>query len=370
MKLQSSGAEHFVVLDILRTAAITLVLLRHCIRPFLEDSMPGAIIDEKIWMPLANIMKNGWVGVDLFFILSGFLITRSLYLASQRDGSVLRFYKKRSLRILPAYFFVLILICAGIFPLYPLPHEGVWKEFLIHVFFLQDYLGSDLNIVYWSLGVEIKFYLLAPFLILPLWRVFKRSRSLVYAALLSLVLLGPVSRFISLELAGGIPDNYGQSFILFRSPLHSCLDALFTGVLCYYIYHDLPDKVSKRASRFIALIVAFLCCAFLASHDIWRATDNLEIVFQPLFLNICLGAVMIFGLTGWAGMGRLKFVRGTANLSYSVYLIHWPMIPLCLVLPVTMGLGNASEEFVPYVTFCVLLVTLSLTGAWVSYKYI
>ena len=144
-------------LDLVRAIAIALVLLRHGERAF---SPHGHGI-------LHNIAVNGWVGVDLFLVLSGYLITRHLTGAGVGgDGfSYGRYVSLRALRIVPAYLASIALVLAGIFPLYRADASNVVASVGWHILFLQDYLPSNINVVLWSLGVEAKFYLAAPFLL-------------------------------------------------------------------------------------------------------------------------------------------------------------------------------------------------------------
>src|SRR5690606_20858790 len=137
-------ASHNPWLDLLRTAAIFLVLLRHGSRSEGNGLSDGF---------LANLFKNGWVGVDFFFVLSGYLIASGIIRRSSSNGGFCPtgYIKDRILRIVPAYYVVLILCVVGVFPS---AAEVSAHSFFAHLFFLQDYTGSDINVAFWSLGVE------------------------------------------------------------------------------------------------------------------------------------------------------------------------------------------------------------------------
>ncbi|CAN0501604.1 unnamed protein product, partial [Phaeothamnion confervicola] len=132
---------------------------------------------------------NGWAGVDLFFVLSGFLIASHLIRSQSRPDrswSLKAYMKKRVLRIVPAYYAVLLVLFIGL-PFYPLdPRELGWR-FTYHLLFLQDYYPANLVSSFWSLGVEEKFYLLLPLLLYPVLRLRGIGRRLV--CLLGLYLL-------------------------------------------------------------------------------------------------------------------------------------------------------------------------------------
>ena len=102
-------------------------------------------------------MLNGWIGVDLFFVLSGFLIGRQAL--RSRDG-IGRFWFKRATRILPAYWVCLAVVAAWM--TVAASWNGRAPHFLSHIVMLQDYTGSIFVPAFWSLGAEEKFYLLTP----------------------------------------------------------------------------------------------------------------------------------------------------------------------------------------------------------------
>src|SRR5690242_16458410 len=101
------------VLDGLRALAIFLVMSCHALNHFWLD--PAQSFSLRLFRPLFTFLINGWCGVDLFFVLSGFLIARQLL----AGDTVAHFYKKRFMRIAPMYYIVLTLVCLGLFPGYP-----------------------------------------------------------------------------------------------------------------------------------------------------------------------------------------------------------------------------------------------------------
>ena len=137
-------------LDGLRTIAIVLVLFRHAIRA-VEDRI-DSVFDFNGWS-LATPMLNGWMGVDLFFVLSGFLIGGPLirrrgHFSSKTLGS---YFGSRALRIIPTYFCVLFLVAAGFFPFLKVASEDLSISLIWHMLFLQDYLSSDIIVAFWFL---------------------------------------------------------------------------------------------------------------------------------------------------------------------------------------------------------------------------
>ena len=362
---------HYIILDYIRCAAIGLVLLRHIIRPFMEDYNPNAILDDHLWKPFLNLMQNGWVGVDIFFILSGFLIAKTLQ--NTPSHSIFTFYKNRAIRIFPAYFFILLLVCIGCFPFYQIQSENLLKSILVHITFMQDYLGSDINIVYWSLGVEIKFYLLAPFMLSPILKLYQNHKIKAYFILIGIVALGPLSRFATILMLDDFPSNYAYMFTLIRSPFHCCIDSLFLGALCFFIHKDIKEQKiphSLQLTRACFVGSLFMLTYFLLSQNIWEDFDAVEVIFQPLYIAVITGTLMVSALLTWKKPKDNTMIQYGAKLSYSVYLIHWPLIPLCITLPILLGLTDPAYSITSFWLFFIAVPTLSFLLAGACYRYI
>ena len=178
-------AGHNSWLDALRALAIVLVLFRHGSRTEGAGFASGSFVQ--------NVFTNGWIGVDLFFVLSGYLIAKSLFKRLGKDQQLFswRYFEARILRIVPAYYAVLLLCVIGFFPFFQVSPEGLEQRVFYHGLFLQDYFGADINVVFWSLGVEEKFYILVPLLILALLKI--KSVRWQFAACLVVMSLSPVA---------------------------------------------------------------------------------------------------------------------------------------------------------------------------------
>ena len=135
-----AGGGAIPALDGLRALAILLVLFRHVVRPFW--STESGLLPVGGW-DLGIPMMNGWAGVDLFFVLSGFLITHQILGRYRRtDGRIAygAYLGRRALRIVPAYYATLLILAAGLVPYYPIPSEDLAIRLGWHLLFLQDYL--------------------------------------------------------------------------------------------------------------------------------------------------------------------------------------------------------------------------------------
>ncbi len=312
-------------LDGLRAIAILLVLARHAVRPFHEAAQP--LLPIAGWDAAAPLL-NGWVGVDLFFVLSGFLISKHLLARrGNPNGLALGTYlAKRALRIVPAYYAVLLVVAAGLVPLYAVPQDALAIRIGYHALFLQDYLPANIVVVFWSLGVEEKFYLLAPVIlaVVVTWR--PPEAQLAVAA--GIALLGPALRMIIAHTHPSI-DQYVPFFQTFRSPFHACIDALMIGVLCALLHHHRERLAWLRRS--IAWFVLWPAIALLGwlllAAPLLERIDDFDKVFQPFLIALGAGGV----LGGIVLSGRpVPFLSGIsllvlARLSYGLYLVHLPL---------------------------------------------
>lgn len=166
-RLVESNSSRMIQLDILRGVAIVLVLFLHSILPTKESGSLEPV--------LSYLRYLGPSGVDLFFVLSGFLVG-GLLMKEVHDKKCLdvrRFLVRRGFKIFPSYFVYLFFV---FFFLQVLNHLSFTDSFLVlmpNFVHLQNYLGSP-RIHTWSLAVEEHFYLILPFLIL--WLTIKREK--------------------------------------------------------------------------------------------------------------------------------------------------------------------------------------------------
>src|SRR4051794_17305081 len=183
---------HIPALDGLRGVAILLVLVFHFSES--HSAMSG-------WFQkLHRIAASGWVGVDLFFVLSGFLITSILFEAKRSSGYFRNFYMRRVLRIFPLYYGVLVVA----FLLIPLVHpyqNPRYQTIAAHQGYLWAYLQNYVTWIdwkgfthFWSLAVEEQFYLVWPTVVFCLNR---KSLMWVCGVLICVALAVRVGRVVS-----------------------------------------------------------------------------------------------------------------------------------------------------------------------------
>lgn len=351
-------------LDGLRAFAIILVVMRHGLRPFRDEE--GALLSVGGWH-LDAVLVNGWIGVDLFFVLSGFLIAHHLCRRSSAEPGGLglgRYFLRRILRIVPLYYAVLAIVALGLMPGYLVSEEGLAARVGYHLLFMQDYLRSDIVVVFWSLGVEEKFYIAAPFLLAAIWKL--RAPRMQYAALVGLALCAPAIRAAT-YLADPFTGSYEAFFTDYRSPFHMCFEALVAGVLCALLYRNL--KASGDATP-LGIWLFWAGTAVIAAvamrGELLAEIGFFEIVFLQTVLAAGFAAILLGAVLG----GAPGFLKGLAflfvsRISYSLYLIHLPLIPLSFALSRALFDSPSATPLAQFSIFLPIYLSLSIIVALV-----
>jgi peptidoglycan/LPS O-acetylase OafA/YrhL len=321
-------------LDGLRGIAILLVLLRHAAHPIYDEH--GTILSIGSW-DLATIFMNGWMGVDLFFVLSGFLITHHLlkrWPAHFNSTFMLRYWSKRILRTFPAYYAAVLIAVLGLVPLFSPAVDDVGYSLSIHFLFMQDYLGSDLVAAFWSLGVEEKFYLLCPMVLIVL-----RQREFLQriGVLIFLAVLPVVFRVITILMSEDQLINYEAFFWTVRSPFHLAMDGLWIGVICAFMHrnNNFAGEEKKHSARRLCTWSLFVLAGVMIPV-MWF--DDLYFLPSAIMLNLIsfgFGGLLLSvssGHTMLSGLLRSTWLRVMSVLSYSVYLVHLMLVPLAMDL--------------------------------------
>lgn len=308
-------------LDILRALAVLLVLGRHLPDiPASTGGMTRGILE--LWQ------RCGWIGVDLFFVLSGFLIAGLLFSEHDRHGRIAlkRFYVRRGLKIYPP-FYVLLLATLLINPLLEL---SLWPRTVAYeALFIQNY-GPGLWVHTWSLAVEEHFYIVLPIaLVLIARRAAGDGQTRpVRETFAPLVWLMPA---VGIALLGMRLANVTQPFSI-RShmfPTHLRIDGLFFGVLLSYIYHAYPQALGAWIARHRrGVAIGSLLCVL--PPLVWKTHQPLIHTVGFTLLYVGFGGILLLALdrerrglpTSRAGDWLAKM----GGYSYSIYLWHVPLL--------------------------------------------
>ncbi len=330
----------------LRAVAVVAVVLNHAGIPF---------------------VSGGYVGVDVFFVISGFLITSHLLRSLERDNRIHfgAFYARRARRILPASFTVLAASIAGAyFFVPPVLREQVFRDAVAtalyvpnYAFAIQgtDYLADSAPSVfqhYWSLGVEEQFYLLWPLLLLAAFVLTRGSRRALVVALAVVV----VGSFIVCVLL-----TYSSQPWAFFSLWSRAWELGIGGLVAV-----VPVAGARRMPAAIAGTLGWIGVAgILVASILFSASTAFP--GSAAALPVASAALVIFAGGTPSRFGPLlvlglRPVQFLGLISYSLYLVHWPILIL-------------TEDAVgTYVTLSVWATTgLALAAvpiAWALYRWI
>ena len=299
-------------LDLLRAIAIVWVMLFH-------SYIVGGLGPHFGWLS-----RFGWMGVDIFFVLSGLLIGTQVLRPLQRGErlSFGGFYARRAWRILPAFAVVLALY-AGFPALREAPGLQPWWQLATFTLnLLIDYGHNQAFSHAWSLCVEEHFYLLFPLLA---WWLTRRPSALKFAvACASIVVFGIALRSAVWlhDTALDPPRNWYVEDIYF--PSWTRLDGLLTGVMLAVLRVYRPQRWARLQQRADAVLLAGLLLAGLA---LWLFRDRTGLAANAVgwpLLSLGFGLVVFAGADGRSVIGRWR-VPGAgwlAAISYSLYLSH------------------------------------------------
>lgn len=311
---RESGRSRLVGLDLLRLLAVVLVLGRHM------EAAPGSW-PAPLRVPLDVWRQGGWVGVDLFFVLSGFLVSGLLFSDYKARGmlGIGRFYMRRAWKIYPP-FAVLIAVTVAITLAWGRPVEPA--RLLAEVLFVQSYVAGLWNHT-WSLAVEEHFYILLPLVLTVLLKWGRQTRTPARPILLAttLVALG--------ALAGRIMNWYvrpSYAHLTHLFPSHLRLDALFFGVAISYAYHFHTAEFVRRLAPHRRLLIGG-GAALLVPAFAFRL-ENTPFVYTYGLTCFYVGSGMLLVGVLLSSVPSGRAVRTLAMLggySYSIYLWHMPV---------------------------------------------
>jgi peptidoglycan/LPS O-acetylase OafA/YrhL len=314
---------HLPSLDGLRGLAILLVLLHNFdVLELGGDRALGSVLVKEFFY-------IGWIGVQLFFVLSGYLITRGLLVTQDRPDYFERFFVKRVLRIFPLYYlallvFLVLLPATGWVEQRTMQYSPLWLwAYLSNWTTPFEPTGGPLP-HFWSLAVEEQFYLVWPLL---LWKLRLRH---IWWLCLGLTALAPLLRW--LLVLQGFPDEALYEFTFSR------MDALTAGaaLATWDQGRALHGATRWRAWHLQLIGLLLLMAAAVASHGFRR------IGMVPQVLGYSLLALSFAAFTGWALLAdqarsrggsvsrwsavlRWSVLRKFGQYSYAIYVFHKPL---------------------------------------------
>jgi peptidoglycan/LPS O-acetylase OafA/YrhL len=317
-------ARRVVGLDFLRCCAIGCVLLAHGLT-FLYPHVGGVLLWPGFGLSLYDLGHLGSFGVELFFVLSGFLIGGILLGVGPRlaeGAELLRFYCRRWFRTLPNYYLFLLINIAFLLWIFPQPIP--WGQAARYLVFLQTFTGRHtfFFLESWSLCIEEWFYLIFPLLV---FLVLRMRRNVTFAFLLVIVALYLASSIGRFFYAANPANTWADDI---RETVLIRFDALMTGVLAAWVASRHPGAFA-RAPRLCALAGAALLL-FCYCTCYWYNADNETLFAKTVRFNlISLGFALFMPLGAGAQATRSAWFNASAESfarwSYSMYLVHLPI---------------------------------------------
>lgn len=311
-------------IDGLRGVAVLTVMLLHftLMRP------------SNLWEGgLVQLLDLGWIGVDLFFLVSGFLITGILWEARGTDGYFWRFYTRRTLRIFPLYYaflFALLVVLPLLLSQYEAEHatndRRIWLwTYLSNFLMARDgWEGMPSHTTHlWSLAVEEQFYLIWPLVVFLL-----SYRGLVGTCL---AILG-LSPLVRAALDHALPNGIAAYTLL-----PARLDSLALGALLALLVRTGPSTIDLRRGGVWLLgtgTVGLIGLSTLGHLHGWGGLlpplhYDVQVVGYSL-IAVAFGGVLLLALTAAPGsrLDRLlatRFLQSLGKYSYALYLFHVPL---------------------------------------------
>jgi peptidoglycan/LPS O-acetylase OafA/YrhL len=348
-------------LDGLRGMAILTVMIYH-----MTLLIPNNVIDSG-WVAIASV---GWCGVDLFFVLSGFLISTILLESKTQDNFLRNFWMRRVLRIFPLYYAVVVFSLL-ILPLFDHPKisnfSRIQGDEIWYWTFLSNYsiahageFRHGILDISWSLAIEEQFYLLWPLLILITDR--KQFAKLC------------VGIFIVSIVAKIILMSKGTNLVATYVVTPARMEGLAFGGLAAVVVRDIDKETLHGFSKNLTLIsTALLLILFTYFGGLDWTSREVQLLSLPLFA-ILFTSILLVTLTASEHSSLLKILNNRilisfGKYSYAMYLFHLPLRALVrdtLYGPVDF-ITVAGSRLPGQILFYVISIGITLLAAWLSW---
>jgi peptidoglycan/LPS O-acetylase OafA/YrhL len=314
------NTKRFFGLDFLRVLAVSMILFSHSSWIYNSNGLLGKLQD-----------MSGFLGIELFIILSGFLIGGMLYKQFLHDSYTIKdgslFIYRRLMRLLPSYYLVII-INAVVFVAFGFSIAGIWKYFLL----LQNF-ASPVPAFFpesWSLPVKEMGYVFAVFLLLVVSNTFVKTskRFLFLTVIIGLIaitfLLKTYYNIHSANVDLKLWSFQVRSVVIYR------MDSVLIGVLFGYFYQNYNDFMLSKRWLFIMtgilLFIILIFCIVILKFTLGNAGWFWNILCLPIVsLAICMFIPFLLNLKSPSkSIGNV--IGFICKISYSVYLLHYSFI--------------------------------------------
>lgn len=300
-----------------------------------------------------NGFHGGYLGVDIFFVLSGFLISRILLneLIEKTTIDLLAFYRRRVLRLFPGLFSMILLTCLYGWITGNLSNLEIFRNAIPSLLYVSNW-SRALGFGYpqflghtWSLAIEEQYYLLCP-LFLSLLYLLSRKITLQVLVIVAILLLIIQHRIALIELSVSIDRLYNG--------LDCRLDAILVGTIPAIFQVDRPQKKSVlMVSHIVSLLWLPAMAGLVYLFAIYRMEDKFMYYFGFSMAAVC-SMIIIWAVEENTPLKRLLSIKPLpylGKLSYSIYLWHYPIF---YFLRQDYGLSHLSTMMIG-IPFCLIL---------------
>ena len=323
------------------------------------DGMRGlAVLAVVLFHVQGDVMPYGWLGVDLFFVLSGYLITTILLTEGERPGGLWRFYKRRALRIWPIYYLMVLASAAAAFAIrnsYPArANFGGLPYYLLYLQGVHSYWGGETPAIFpglghtWTLAIEEQFYLIWPFVV----RLCGRKWLAPASALLCVV-----------SVVYRLQTHYNDLLL-------GHADGLALGSLLAVVLLGLGAGSPWIARlRRGGLVGAALSLVLILAVPLNGAKKD-WLILAAAFLFFCLTTTVLLSEgASWLAPLRVRWLTQLGVISYGVYLYHVPIMLGFEVALRRIGISHPFGVDRPWWR-AGLEMTTTLTVALLSWRFI
>jgi peptidoglycan/LPS O-acetylase OafA/YrhL len=354
------GFRHIPALDGIRGLAILLILGDHLL-------WSNYINPSTFFSLLIDVRRSLWIGIALFFALSGFLITGILWDTLHQPHFFRNFYARRALRIFPLYYGVLFLLFALTIPLHL--HWNHWQWFYL-TYTANLALGKmrplilpRLNIShFWSLQVEEQFYLLWPLVVFRL----RSLRALILTASIGCLIVLATRTLLVLF------SDHLTRHDLTMSPSFSCADDLLFGcILALFLRSHHRDRALAAAPRIFALCAVAIFLMALTDHGLRFYNSPIQQTLGASLIGIASASLIAMSLIPTSRTARLfdlRLLHFFGKYSYGLYVFHYSLDALFTHRLRTAILTHTHSKAAAVAGGALIVAALSVLIAWLSYN--
>lgn len=350
-------------IDGLRGIAILLVVWFH----LWQISWQSAVIPF-VNVSLQPLVETGFIGVALFFFISGFVLLvphAQAHFTGSPAPTLRQFAARRFLKIVPSYVLAMAALIAIGYQTYPSLAAGA-KDVAFHLLFIHNWFAStngSIADVMWSLGVEIQFYLIFPILVLAFVR---------WPIVSTLVMFGVANGW---RVWCMLADHYFYEQRLAQLPGY--LDFFAAGMLAAFAYVAIATRrpqLARRRWAFTALSIAGLVALGLLMADCYHHTFDKEwpqlwvVKWRSAVAVACFAAALgsLFAVRGYQRALANPILLFLAAISYNLYLWHQPLARILVRLhvpPYVTADPHYDPHWMTAFWFCAVPVALGVSAA-------